>query len=204
MNTLTPDLIVLDRLLDGVDSLPFIQELRGRGFRGRILVVSVIDDAREPLKAGADAFLTKPVPGDLLSKTLAGLLRDFHSGAVLLVDDDEINRYLLCEVLAPFGFRILEASSGREAMRRAAEDELAAIFLDVAMPGMNGLETLRELKNNPATASVPVIIHTSKDLSAAELTFLEDLGALQFPKAALAGAATEISLRAVLAKAKLL
>ena len=200
----TPDLLVLDRMLDGVDALPFIEELRTQAYRGRILVVSVHDDDREPLRAGADAFLAKPVSGDLLNETLATLLKDFRSGAVLLVDDDEINRYLLCEVLAPFGFRILEASSGREAMRRVEQEELAVIFLDVAMPGMTGLETLRELKSNSKAADVPVVIHTSKDLSSAELALVENLGALQFPKAALATSNAGAMLRAVLLEAKAL
>ena len=204
LNAGVPDLIVFDRMLDGADSLPFLQEIRRQGYRGRVLVVSVIEDAREPLQAGADAFLVKPVPGEVLQRTLADLLKDFRAEAVLLVDDDEINRYLLSEALRPFGFRLLEASSGREAVQRAIEGDLSAIFLDVAMPGMTGLETLRELRRNPATAAIPVVIHTSKDLSEAELALIESLGALQFPKAALAHKNAGETLRGVLTEAKIL
>ena len=199
-----PDLIVLDRVLEGVDSLPFIEELRANSYTGRILVASVFDDAQAPLRAGADAFLTKPFPGNLLNETVATLLRGGKSSTVLLVDDDEINRYLLCEVLAPFGLSILEASNGREAIARANEDRPAAIFLDVAMPGMSGLETLRELKTDPATAHIAVIIHTSKDLNTAEISQIERLGAFRYSKAALTDPNVAVKLRAMLLEASVL
>lgn len=204
LKTGVPQVIVLDRMLDEVDSLPFIQELRGTGYRGHVLVVSVLEDEREPLHAGADAFLVKPVAAGVLQETLASMLRRPNAKAVLLVDDAEINRYVLREALVPFGLRIVEARSGREAIDLVAEQEFAAIFLDVAMPGLNGLETLRELKDKSFPRTLPVIIHTSKDLSTAEREFIQNNGALLFSKQSLAALDDFHSLRSVLMQADVL
>lgn len=204
MNALSPAAIVLDRWLEGHDALPFIQELRGIGYRGRVLVVSVIEDRDAPMRAGADSFLVKPIAAGLLRDTLAELLRTAPGRAVLLVDDDEINRYLLREALTPFGFRIVEARSGREAIRLVAAEALAAVFLDLAMPGLSGLETLRELRERSSGPMPPVIIHTSKDLSPGEQEFIALHGALLFPKRALTEPDSFEKLRAVLTEAEAL
>ncbi len=204
IETATPAAIVFDRMLEGVDALPFIQELRHKNYTGRILVVSVTDEGHTPLQAGADAFLPKPVSAGVLKETLAELLRTASHKPVLLVDDDEINRYLLREALSPFGFRFLEARSGREAMQMSLENELSVIFMDVAMPGFTGLETLREVRQNPASADTPVVIHTSKELNARELQMIAMYGAFLFPKQTLARPEASEALRAVLAAAGVL
>ena len=194
--TQPPTAVVLDRMLDGVDSLGYIAELRGEGFHGPVIAVSVVRDEAAALDAGADAFLTKPIEPGLLAETLERLLKPKAAQDVLLVDDDEINRYVLREALGPFGFRIAEARSGREALQLAAKRTFAVVFLDVAMPGMTGLETLRELRS--AGSTVPVVVHTSKDLSPEELRFLRGAGAHLFSKQALNGPRASEELRAVL------
>ena len=177
-----PDAIVLDRMLDGVDALPFLKELRDTGYKGKVVAVSVIDDAASAHTAGADAFIAKPIPPGALADTIARLLDITPRQPVLLVDDDEINRYVLRESLQPFGLRLLEAHSGREALTIAASTPLSCIFLDMSMPGFTGAETLRELRSQEATANTPVIIHTSAELSPEESLQLGELGASFFPK----------------------
>ncbi len=199
LSAVTPDAIVLDRLLDGEDSLAFMQELKDGGYAGRFLVVSVLGDAIMPAQAGADAFLRKPFEPGALSRKLTELLSAASSPLALLVDDDEIHRYVLREALEPFHFRIVEANSGREALECAKKEPPSVIFLDVTMPGLTGLETLRELKNSDFAARVPVIIHTSRELSAEELHYIRGSGALFYPKPALARADAAESLRAALA-----
>ncbi len=204
MQTAVPVALVLDRMLDGVDALSFVEELRRDGYPGRILVVSFMEDDRTPLQAGADAFLPKPVSAGVLKETLAELLRIAVHKPVLLVDDDEINRYLLREALSPFGFRFLEARSGREAMQMSLDIDLSIIFMDLAMPGFTGLETLREIRQNPASANVPVVIHTSKELNMRELQLVTTYGAFVFPKQALSQLDAPEALRAVLTAAGVL
>ena len=89
---------------------------------------------------------------------------------------------LLGETLTKLGFRILEARNGREAIRIARDQAPDAVFLDIVMPDHNGFEVLREIRNNPATKDMPVVIHSSKSLSSAEIDSLTKAGAVIYPK----------------------
>lgn len=78
--------------------------------------------------------------------------------SVLIVDDDEgIRRFLRLE-LESRGLTVVEADNGEKGVALAEEGMPAAILLDVLMPRMDGWETLRRLKNNPATRPIPVIV----------------------------------------------
>jgi signal transduction histidine kinase/DNA-binding response OmpR family regulator len=79
-------------------------------------------------------------------------------GAVLVCDDDPGIRTVVAEHLRRQGYRVIEASSGEQTLTIASEQPLDAILLDLYMPGLSGWETLERLKNNAATATVPVVI----------------------------------------------
>ncbi len=76
---------------------------------------------------------------------------------ILVVDGDSSLRATFAMVLTGMGPRVLEASSGGEALRLAAEHDVALVVLDNAMADESGLEILAELRARPATARVPVI-----------------------------------------------
>jgi len=78
--------------------------------------------------------------------------------SVLVVDDDEGVRRLFAYELASLGVRILEAGDGRTAVEIATAERPDAILLDVLMPGVDGWETLRLLKQRPETRNIPVVI----------------------------------------------
>lgn len=80
---------------------------------------------------------------------------------VLIVDDDEAIRGLVETVLAP-DFDIVHAEDGEEAMRITREEQIDLIVMDVAMPMMDGISATRALKDDPATAGVPVLILTAR------------------------------------------
>ncbi len=77
---------------------------------------------------------------------------------ILVVDDDEGVRRLFVYELAPLGIQVLEARDGRSALEIAASERPDAILLDVLMPGLDGWETLRLLKERPETRNIPVVI----------------------------------------------
>jgi CheY-like chemotaxis protein len=82
---------------------------------------------------------------------------------ILIIDDEEDNREvasLSLETVA--GWEVIKASSGAQGVARAAEHHPDAILLDVMMPGMDGPDTFRELRRNPATAGIPVLLLTAK------------------------------------------
>jgi signal transduction histidine kinase/DNA-binding response OmpR family regulator len=198
MKTLNPDVVALDRFLDEEDSLFFIQELRGQGYMGPILVISVVDDPQGAIAAGADAFLPKPIMPFTLTSTLRGLLEGQVIKTILLADDDEVSRYLLGEALSRLGYNILEARNGREALRIVESHKLNGIFLDVVMPDLTGFEVLREMKRDAMRSGTPVIIHSSKELSNRELEEIASLGAYSFPKREFSGGSGAEKLRELL------
>lgn len=92
---------------------------------------------------------------------------------VLIVDDDDASRYLVKTWFANTNFSLYEASSGVEGISIATDKNPDLIVLDLNMPGMNGFEFLRILKNEPRLSSIPVVINSSKVLEAEEQNFLQ-------------------------------
>jgi len=82
---------------------------------------------------------------------------------VLVIDDDPNALDLIGRTLQGAGMRVVTASDGREALRMARSLLPVAITLDVMMPGMDGWEVLQELKADPATRDIPVIMVTMTD-----------------------------------------
>ena len=82
------------------------------------------------------------------------------SGAplVLIVEDDPDSAALLSSTIASAGYRVRCAADGVTGLRLARELEPAAVLLDVMMPGMDGWRVMRELKSEPRTAQIPVIV----------------------------------------------
>jgi DNA-binding response OmpR family regulator len=68
--------------------------------------------------------------------------------AILVADDDELIRELLCQVLEAEGFSVLEAATGREVLEQVKKKPVAVVILDLVMPEMDGLETLQSLAQN--------------------------------------------------------
>lgn len=83
---------------------------------------------------------------------------------VLIADDRAENLLALEAVLEPLDVEVVRASSGSEALARSAEQEFAVIVLDVMMPGVDGLETARQLKSRSASRLTPIIFLTALDV----------------------------------------
>jgi signal transduction histidine kinase/CheY-like chemotaxis protein len=81
-----------------------------------------------------------------------------EEGVVLVCDDDPGIRTVVAEHLRRHGYTVLEANRGEQAIQLAASHAVEAILLDLYMPGLSGWETLRQLKDSPATAGIPVVI----------------------------------------------
>lgn len=85
---------------------------------------------------------------------------------VLVVDDDEITRRVLDSILDLEEFEVLVASDGEAALELARSEAPDVVLLDVMMPGMDGLEVCRQLKADPATEGVSVILLSALDRAA--------------------------------------
>jgi len=82
---------------------------------------------------------------------------------ILVVDDDKHVPRLSKAALAREGYDVLIATDGMEALASIERDRPSLVLLDVAMPNMDGMETLRRVKSAPATCSIRIIIVTARD-----------------------------------------
>lgn len=98
---------------------------------------------------------------------------------ILVVDDSEDMRKLICLYLRQDGYVFVDVASGPEAIKIAAEEMPDLILLDVTMPGMDGYETCQRLKQNPATADIPVLFLTARVDTKDKVTGL-DAGAADY------------------------
>ena len=80
---------------------------------------------------------------------------------ILVVEDNEKNRKLVRDVLTVKGYRLLESETGEEGLRLASEHHPALVLMDIQLPGIDGIETLRRLRADAATATIPVVAVTA-------------------------------------------
>ena len=82
---------------------------------------------------------------------------------LLVVDDTAVNVKLLADLLGAKGFAVVTASAGPEALEKVEKERPDLVLLDVMMPGMSGYEVCKKLRENPATATLPVVMVTALD-----------------------------------------
>ncbi len=87
---------------------------------------------------------------------------DQSSATVLVVDDSPLIVELISDILIAYGYSVLVANSGEEALEKLETEMPDLILLDILMPGMNGIDTCANIKDNPTTSHIPVIMLTAK------------------------------------------
>jgi signal transduction histidine kinase/DNA-binding response OmpR family regulator len=165
-----PFAIILDIILERETSWDFLQALKldPKTADIPIIIVSVLDEAQRGVALGADDYCVKPIERDWLMKTLSGFSQKAATGTILVIDDEEVARYVLRSYLAGTKYTVIEASNGEEGIRLARKHKPDIIFLDLMMPGLSGFETLGRLKSDSATRDIPVVINSSQDLTEEE------------------------------------
>jgi signal transduction histidine kinase/CheY-like chemotaxis protein len=161
-----PVAVVLDILLEGESTWELLSDLKQQADTRDVpvLVVTMVDNRHKAAALGADDFCAKPVDRGWLLERLNAVADAVHRQKVLLIDDDEVSRYLLKGLLADTRYATVEAANGAEGLRLAASESPQAIFLDLDLPGASGFEVLNALVSEEGTRHIPVIIHTSKVL----------------------------------------
>jgi two-component system, cell cycle response regulator DivK len=84
---------------------------------------------------------------------------------ILVVEDNEKNRKLVRDVLTVKGYRLLETETGEDGVRIAREQRPALILMDIQLPGIDGIEALRQLRAEPATATIPIVAVTASAMA---------------------------------------
>jgi CheY-like chemotaxis protein len=170
LERIQPKAIILDILMGNQDTWTWLARLKSEASTRQIplLVVSQVDDPQKGLALGADAYGIKPIERHWLLEQLVRVTQPKERLSLLVIDDDPAVRYLLKKMLAQTSYRISEATDGREGIRLAHEALPQIILLDLILPVIDGFEVLEQLKSDPVTHSIPVIISTSKSLTVEE------------------------------------
>jgi signal transduction histidine kinase/DNA-binding response OmpR family regulator len=170
LDQIRPAAIVLDIVLRAEDTWTFLARLAGdiRAQGAPILVVSSVEDQAKAYHLGARDYIVKPVERVDFIARLRALTDQPPFNRVLIIDDNESDRYLWKRQLSDASFLISEAYNGYDGFQKACEEKPQLILLDLNMPGMSGFEVLERLKAATSTKDIPVVICTSRILTSTE------------------------------------
>ena len=173
---LRPDAITLDVLMPGGTGFETLVALRKTPETAKIpiIIVSIIDQKQVGFALGAADYLIKPIRKPVLleaiRKHVASAADD--DSAILLVDDDPKALELLEETLRSAGFETQSVRSGARALEVLSSKLVGAVLLDLLMPGMDGFQVIRHVRQEPALKDLPIIVMTAKSLTRAETELL--------------------------------
>ncbi len=170
-----PAAIVLDVMLEGEVTWGFLSELKENPATHDIpvMVVTVVDRAHKARALGADEFWLKPVDADRMTRKLAELAKRGPVGRVLVIDDDETARYVIRKILSEAPYTVFEAADGATGVAIARAQKPDVIFLDFLLQSETAFDVIDDLKADPQTRSIPIIIQTAKLLDDTERAKLE-------------------------------
>jgi CheY-like chemotaxis protein len=135
-------------------------------------VVSMLDERGKGFSLGAADYLVKPVQRDALLNTLRRVT--FPAGArngrckVLAIDDDPLALELIEAVLSPEGYEVLKATGGQDGVGIARREQPALVILDLLMPEVDGFWVVEQLRADPETVAIPIVILTSRSMDPTE------------------------------------
>jgi len=174
---LQPSLITLDLLLPKIDGWDLLIRLKGEPATRDIpvVIVSIVEEHGKGFALGAADYLVKPVSREEMLQALQrlGLTRPRERVTVLTIDDDPLAVELVETVLTAEGFRVLKAHGGVEGLAVARQELPALLILDLLMPDLDGFAVLEQLRADPATAAIPIIILTGQSLTTHEKARLQ-------------------------------
>ena len=169
-----PTLITLDIMMPDVDGWAFLARLKRIPALGQVpvVIISILADRTRGFALGAAAVMQSPVSRQEMYDSLVelGLSPGSAEGGskVLIVDDDPESVELTAMRIRGLANTVISATGGREAIEVAQRELPDLIVLDLMMPDVNGFEVVEALVENPATASIPVVVVTASEITAEE------------------------------------
>ena len=166
-------LITVDIRLPGMDGWDFVARIREDAALANVPVIVITGtvDADLALAAGATSVLHKPISRADLRAKLAheGLYDDqVTTRTVLVVDDDPLAVEMIAAFLPQPAYNVVRAYGGAEAIAQARRLRPDLVLLDLMMPEVNGFAVVDALRNDPVTASIPIMVVTAKHIVGAD------------------------------------
>jgi DNA-binding response OmpR family regulator len=165
-----PIAITLDVMMPGMDGWAVLTALKADTMLANIPVVmlTMARDKHMGYTLGASDYLTKPIEREVLVSTLKKYECNSENCRVLVIEDDDATREMVCRTLLKEGWRVNYATNGREGIEAMDRELPGLILLDMMMPEMDGFQFLNEIRKNAAWKDIPIIIVTALDLSPVE------------------------------------
>jgi CheY-like chemotaxis protein len=179
--SLRPRAILLDIRLGEEQSWRLLTEFKRVPYLASVPVL-IVSSAGDPAKAaalGAEAVMSKPIQAEALVRTLDRLVLERSKPCILIIDDDDVSRYVIRQYLQDSKVDVVEAASGLSGHDTAVLIRPDLVLLDIQMPDRDGYAVLDDFANDPRTSALPVAIITSAALSD------HDRGRLKLAKALL-------------------
>jgi len=161
----TPELVLLDVNMPGMDGLEVLRRIKSISGNTKVIMITINDDPDTKQKAktlGADEFIKKPFTTDALEDIV--IIKAGESGRrqlppkFLIVDDEKGIRDSIKKFLKQrFACEITEADNGQKAMELLKKNEFDLVLLDIKMPGISGLEIIKEKKKLQLKTNIWVI-----------------------------------------------
>jgi len=170
LERITPAAFVLDVVLQGEECWRFLIDAKHNERTQDIpaVLVSSTGDEQKARSFGADEFLAKPVDPATLVRWLDATTGAGGLTKVLLVDDEEISRYLVRQLLPRGAYELREAANAIDGLEQAKVDPPDVILLDLNMDMVDGFEFLDRLRNGEGAAAPPAVVLTSLVLDQAQ------------------------------------
>jgi DNA-binding response OmpR family regulator len=144
----------------------------------RVAMVTVMDQRSTGLLLGADEYIVKPVDKDTLlaavERCLAHSDQSSTNKPILVVEDHAPTREFIVDLLSNSGYAVSSAADGVQARMRVQAAPPRLVILDLNLPQVSGFGLIAEWRKVSATAALPIIVLTSKDLTREERDFLRN------------------------------
>jgi two-component system, cell cycle response regulator len=164
-----PDLILMDVRLPLMDGLALTRGLKADTTTRSIPIIAMTafameGDEQKARDAGCDGYLINPINTRAVLVQVAEFLRASKRRAlvkILVVEDLPSDRQLVRTLLTSAGYHVVEAETGEIALTAARKNPPDVILLDLKLPGIDGIEVIRQLRQGRTTRAIPIVAVTA-------------------------------------------
>jgi CheY-like chemotaxis protein/nitrogen-specific signal transduction histidine kinase len=175
---LQPDAILLDILMPDKDGWQVLHDLKNDAATTNIpiILLTIVDKKALGFRLGASAYLLKPLVPKEVVETLSLITKNRgHSLThVLLVDDDPHIADMLHQILPASQFELRSALDGIAGLEAITQQKPDVLLLDIMMPRLDGFGVIDQLRQNPSTQDLPIIVISAKELTDEEAARLKE------------------------------
>ncbi len=166
-----PNLVITDIEMPRMDGLQLCKRIKENN-QGRFIPVVILSNKKKPIDIdtafdiGADDYLVKPTTPEELNHKIDeyfSVLDRKKRNKVLLVDDSKVSNEIITHALLKNSLNVLHATDGKEAYEIAARERPEIIITDIEMPGMDGYELAKKVRENPDLKETSLIMMSARD-----------------------------------------